>query len=222
MRRRNSNNPRQNSTQNQIQNQSQPQPFTTEYNNNNIRNTITFNYSENFNRITELNTENHTTWRRNMLYLLNINKLTKYVLIPIIKKLKKKDIKGNIKYIEDQFDDTFVYKKNTTINDIDNDITIKWIIINSLGEYTQSIIEGNEKSAYEIWKLLKESFTKSKEQRKIELTNKIENLKFNNKDISIFIANLQILFTEIAKIDSEISDSSKIGILNRWLPESLR
>ena len=156
MRRRNSNNPRQNSTQNQIQNQSQPQPFTTEYNNNNIRNTITFNYSENFNRITELNTENHTTWRRNMLYLLNINKLTKYVLIPIIKKLKKKDIKGNInEYIEDQFDDTFVYEKNTTINDIDNDITTKWIIINSLGEQTQSIIEGNEKSAYEIWKLLK-------------------------------------------------------------------
>ena len=147
-----------------------------------------------------------------MLYLLNINKLTKYVLIPIIKKLKKKDIKGNInEYIEDQFDDTFVYEKNTTINDIDNDITTKWIIINSLGEQTQSIIEGNEKSAYEIWKLLKESFTKSKEQRKIELTKKIENLKFDNKDISIFIANFQNLFNEIAKFDSEISDSSKIG-----------
>jgi len=150
-------------------------------------------------------------------------KLTKYVLIPIIKKLKKKDIKWNInEYIEDQFNDTFVYEKNTTINDIDNDITTKWIIINSLGEQTQSIIEGNEKSAYEIWKLLKESFTKSKEQRKIELTKKIENLKFDNKDISIFIANLQNLFNEIAKIDSEISDSSKIGILNRCLPENLR
>jgi len=96
------------------------------------------------------------------------------------------------------------------------------IIINSLGEQTQSIIEGNEMSAYEIWKLLKESFTKSKEQRKIVLTNKIENLKFDNKDISIFIANLQNLFKEISKIDSEISDSSKIGILNRCLPENLR
>ena len=214
MRRRNSNNLRQNSTQNQIQNQSQPQPqpIAIHDNNNNIRNTITFNYSENFNRVTELNIENYTTWRRNILYLLNINKLTKYVLIPIIKKLKKKDIKGNInEYIEDQFDDTFVYEKNTTINDIENDITTKWIIINSLGEQTQSIIEGNEKSAYEIWKLLKESFTKSKEQRKIELTKKIENLKFDNKDISIFIANFQNLFNEIAKIDSEISDSSKIG-----------
>jgi len=214
MRRRNSNNLRQNSTQNQIQNQSQPQPqpIAIHDNNNNIRNTITFNYSENFNRVTELNIENYTTWRRNILYLLNINKLTKYVLIPIIKKLKKKDIKGNInEYIEDQFDDTFVYEKNTTINDIDNDITTKWIIINSLGEQTQSIIEGNEKSAYEIWKLLKESFTKSKEQRKIELTKKIENLKFDNKDISIFIANFQNLFNEIAKFDSEISDSSKIG-----------
>jgi len=150
-------------------------------------------------------------------------KLTKYVLIPIIKKLKKKDIKWNInEYIEDQFNDTFVYEKNTTINDIDNDITTKWIIINSLVEQTQSIIDGNEKLAYEIWKLLKESFTKSKEQRKIELTKKIENLKFDNKDISIFIANLQNLFNEIAKIDSEISDSSKIGILNRCLPENLR
>jgi len=33
---------------------------------------------------------------------------------------------------------------------------------------------------------------------------------------------LQNLFNEIAKIDSEISDSSKIGILNRCLPENLR
>jgi len=77
MRRRNFNNLRQNSTQNQIQNQSQPQPqpIAIHDNNNNIRNTITFNYSENFNRVTELNTENYTTWRRNMMYFLNINLL---------------------------------------------------------------------------------------------------------------------------------------------------
>ena len=33
---------------------------------------------------------------------------------------------------------------------------------------------------------------------------------------------MQKLFNKIAKIDSEISDSSKIGILNRCLPENLR
>ncbi|KAG4083325.1 hypothetical protein H8356DRAFT_1338556 [Neocallimastix lanati (nom. inval.)] len=39
--------------------------------------------------------------------------------------------------------------------------------INDLGEQTQSIIEGNEKSAYEIWKLLKESFTKKTNKNKV-------------------------------------------------------
>jgi len=58
---------------------------TNHHNNNNIRNTIIFNYSENFNRVTELNRENYITWRRNMLYLLNINKLTKYILILLLK-----------------------------------------------------------------------------------------------------------------------------------------
>jgi len=54
-----------------------------------IHNGITFNYSENFNQITELNTENYPCLRRKILYLLTINQLTKYVLHPIVKKLSK-------------------------------------------------------------------------------------------------------------------------------------
>jgi len=57
---------------------------------------------------------------------LTINKLAKYVLTPILKKLRKKDIRDDISnYIEDQFDDSFVYEKGTTIDDITNDITAK-------------------------------------------------------------------------------------------------
>lgn len=37
-------------------------------------------------------------------------------------------------------------KKNTNTKDINNDITAKWIILNSLGEKTQSIIQGDGKT----------------------------------------------------------------------------
>ena len=187
-------------------------------------NGITFNYSENFNQITELNTENYPGWRRKILYLLTINKLTKYVLHPIVKKLRKRDIREELTdYPEDQFDSSLVYEKNTKNIDITNDITAKWIIINGLGEQTQKLINGNEKTAFQIWNIFQESFTKSKERRKIEIQNKIETMKFDTKtDINIFIANLQNLIDELEKIDNDLSINTKIGILNRCLPEDLR
>jgi len=67
-----------------------------------------------------------------------------------------------------------VYKKDTDPDEITNDITTKWIIIKGLRKKAQKIIEDNEKTAYEIWKLLKESFTRSVERRKIELSEKIK------------------------------------------------
>jgi len=38
----------------------------------NVPSKINFNYSENFNRIIELNTENYVGWRNNILFLLTI------------------------------------------------------------------------------------------------------------------------------------------------------
>jgi len=115
------------------------------------RNLITFNYSESFNRIIELNTENYKGWSRKIFYLLSINKLTKYVLKQNIKKLRKKNIQGNLDdYVLDPFDDSFVYEKGTTTEDIENDNTSKWIVINSLAEKTSKLVEGNEKTAFHI------------------------------------------------------------------------
>jgi len=108
-----------------------------------------------------------------VLYLLTINKLTKYVLTPTIKKIRKKDIKEDISnYIEDEFDDSLVYEKETNIKDITNDITAKWMIINGLGDQTQKLIEGSEKTAYQIKKILQSSFTKSPGRMKIEINQK--------------------------------------------------
>jgi len=83
----------------------------------NIPRKINFNYSENFNRIIELNTENYVGWRNNMLFLLTINDLVSYATQEKVKKLRKRDIKENLSnYIVDQFDDSLVYDKRTNEN----------------------------------------------------------------------------------------------------------
>lgn len=65
------------------------------------------------------------------------------------------------------------------------------MIINSLGENTRKIIEGHSKTAYHIWSILEKSFTASPKKRKMEIKNKINNLKYNEDDINIFITKLQ-------------------------------
>jgi len=100
----------------------------------NPRKIVNFNYSENFNRVIELTTENYPRWKGNILYLLTINDLVLYATKEKIKKLRKKDIKRDLlDYTEDQFDNTLVYAKNINENDINNDITAKWMILNTLG-----------------------------------------------------------------------------------------
>ena len=69
--------------------------------------------------------------------------------------------------------------KNTNVVDINNDITTKWIVLNSIGEKTQDIVQGSNKTAFELWKILKRSFTKNINTRKLELKTKLDNLKYN-------------------------------------------
>jgi len=159
-----------------------------------------------------------------MLYLLTINNLENYVIQENVKKLKKRHIRDDINdYIDDKFDNTLVYYKETNLLDIKNDIIVKWILLNTLGERTKRIVEGQEKTAYQIWNTLEKSFTSSLEKRKQELKDKISNLKFNeDQDINIFMTTLQNTIEEYENIDHDIEDSIKAGILNRALPENLR
>eukprot|EP00833_Pecoramyces_ruminatium_P011506 jgi/Orpsp1_1/1185538/evm.model.c7180000094294.1 len=185
---------------------------------------ISFNYSESFNHVTELSVENFVNWRTNILYLLCINNLDQYISSPKIKKLKRKDINENIEeYIIDKFDPSLVYDIETTEKDIKNDILVKYIITNSLGEKTKKILESQSKTAFQLWELLNKSYTRSPEHRKIILKNKINSLKYSTEeDIHIFLAILQNMIEELERIDTDIPDSNKVGILNRTLPENLR
>jgi hypothetical protein len=200
------------------------QPIAINENNDINNKGINFNYSESFSRIVELTSDNYVSWKNNMLYLLTINNLENYVIQENVKKLKKRHIRDDINdYIDDKFDNTLVYYKETNLLDIKNDIIVKWILLNTLGERTKRIVEGQEKTAYQIWNTLEKSFTSSLEKRKQELKDKISNLKFNeDQDINIFMTTLQNTIEEYENIDHDIEDSIKAGILNRALPENLR
>jgi len=202
-------------------------PITIDDTDKNITKGITFNYSEKFNRVIELSTENYPSWRTNilyLLYLLMINNLEGYVIEEIIKKLKKRNLRDELdNNLEEKFDSSLIYDKNTSLKDIKNEVMVKWIITKSLGENTKKIIEGNGKTAHQIWTTLEKSFTMSPEKRKWEIKNKINNLKYNEEDdINIFIAKLQNAIYELENTDYELSDLDKAGILNRSLPENRR
>eukprot|EP00833_Pecoramyces_ruminatium_P010631 jgi/Orpsp1_1/1184663/evm.model.c7180000090451.1 len=189
-----------------------------------IPKSINFNYSENFNRIIELTIDNYIEWKTNVLYLLCINNLDPYITSERIKKLRKRNVKENINdYIQDKFDDSLVYDKQTSEDDIKNDITVKWIIMNSLGDNTRKIIKSHNKTSFQIWKMLEKAFTKSPEQRRLDLRDKINNLKYDiNEDIHIFIFTLQNYIDDLENIEGDLPDNTKVGILNRSLPENLR
>jgi len=52
---------------------------------------------------------------------------------------------------------------------------------------------------------------------------KLNRLKFTiDDDIHIFLATLQNMIDELEIIDTDLSDSVKVGILNKALPENLR
>jgi len=185
---------------------------------------FSFNYSENFNHVTELTTENFLNWKTNILYLLSINNLDSYIGDQKVKKLRKKDIRGNLNdYIADKFYTSLVYELGTSEEDIKNDILVKWIITNSLGENTKRILTSHNKTTYEIWKLLNNSFAMGEEHQKMILKDKLNKLKYNMEDdIHIFLSKFQNLIDDLERIDSDLSDNVKVGMLNRSLPENIR
>ena len=156
--------------------------------------------------------------------ILSINNLDSYIGEQRVKKLRKKDIRGNLRnYITDKFNDSHVYELGTSEKDIKNDIVVKWIITNSFGENTKRILNSHNKTAYEIWKQLNNSFKMWEEHQKMILKDKPNKIKYNiEDDIHIFLSKFQNLIDDLEWIDSDLSDNVKVGMLNRSLPENIR
>jgi len=185
---------------------------------------FSFNYSETFNRITELSCDNYKSWKTNMLYLLDINNLIDFINTEKIIKFKRNKVNFDPNlYTIDKLDNSLVYRNDIDPENIKLDNTTKWVIMNSLGNKTRKLIESRGKTAFQTWKILENSFTKSKEQQKSELKSLLKNSKYDSEiDINIFLASLDNIFEDLEYIDSTVSDETKVGILNRSLPENLR
>jgi len=136
-----------------------------------------------------------------------------------VKLLRKRNVKDNIDdYIPNKFDDSLVYAKDTSNQDIKNDILVKWIITNSQGNNTKRIIQSHNKTSF-----LRKSYTKSEEQQKIDLKEEIDNMKYSiNYDINTFIVILQNSINDLENLEGDMADPIKVDILNRALPENLR
>ena len=92
-----------------------------------------------------------------------------------------------------------------------------------LSENTKKLIHSHSKTSYQIWNTLNKSFTKSPEQRRVDLKDLIDSMKYNiEEDIHIFISILLNYIDELEIIDGDLSPNTKIGILNRSLPDNLR
>jgi len=88
-----------------------------------------------------------------------INNLDEYISTQKVKKLRKKDIRENLdKYTVDKFNSSLVCDIGTTLKDIKNDILVKWIIANSLGEKTKELLKSHSKTDFQIWNFLQDSF----------------------------------------------------------------
>jgi len=61
------------------------------------------------------------------------------------------------------------------------------------------------------------------EHQKMILKDKLNKLKYNMEDdIHIFLSKFQNLIDDLERIDSDLSDNVKVGMLNRSLPENIR
>jgi len=59
--------------------------------------------------------------------------------------------------------------------------------------------------------------------KKTGTQKKLEELKYDeDRDINIFMSELQNLIDDIEKMDGDMTNNIKVGILNRTLPEHLR
>ena len=184
---------------------------------------INFTYSDNFNNVTELTTDNYVTWKTYMLHFLDINNLIDFIFTEKVTKININKVNNLSDYIVDKINPFLVYSKDTNEDDIKLDNITKWIILNSLGNNTKRLIETRGKTAYESWKILENTFTKGKEQLYAEIIEKLNNLKYDTStDINIFIASLENLFNELEHINKPLSEDAKVGFFNRSLPEELR
>jgi len=168
---------------------------------------------------------NFKVWENELYLLLCEYDLENYIEEEILKKIDITSINKNDlnKHKKVRGDKRKVYSLNTKDKDIKNDIKVKNILMNSVCLELKTSIDFKSNTAYEIYNIIQKTYKHSKEDRKNILENKLSNLYFNEEEncMSLYIASLNNIFTELSNLGVNKTDREKFDYLFNSIPQNL-
>ena len=98
-------------------------------------------------------------------------------------------------------------------------------VVLNLGEEPATLITAlllADATARDVWKKLTDSYQKENIQTKLNLRNRLHNVRFKDNDnLQDHFTALEEIFLDLARLNDAVADADKTGILLRSLPESL-
>jgi len=170
----------------------------------------------------KLTVETYPLWASDMDLILTANELDQYIYEDNMKKIANNaENFESLKGMKIRGTDTYYHKSVTTKMIVGDSKAKRYISMNLENEIKLSIDFKNS-SAYDIWKLLKKTFTKGNEEMKLQLNEKLENMTYDKStDIGIFIANMEITFDKLKKLGENVNDERKFNYLYNAIPSDI-
>jgi len=169
-----------------------------------------------------VNHKYYPIWATDIHLMLSIYGLEGYIYEERLPKIKREDEEYSDECIRVFGAINQYYKKSVNKQMIKNDNKAKWIISNNLDDYNKIKIDFKTKTAYEIWNLIKNTYQKSDEERKIELKKQLEEMKYDrNGDFLMYLSNMNNIFNKLEELKATVSDELKFNYLYSSLPSDI-
>jgi hypothetical protein len=157
--------------------------------------------------------ENYKIWAPEVINILSMHHLDNYLFEEYLKKIRiseisKEDI-GN--YTRIPGDKRRIYDISVTEDMIDDDKHAKFIIDRSVSESVKRKINFGKYTSFELWKILKNSYSESKGERRRKLMGNLATVRYDrNEDFVIFITNLNETFDELEELGESFNNQEKL------------
>jgi len=158
--------------------------------------------------------EYYQIWAQDMDLLITSNSLVSYIYEENFKISCKDDDINISKYTKIRGTKCYYYNENADANMIKNDNKAKQYISKNLDDETKRKINFKINTAYTIWKLLKNTYAISDEEKKLTLRARLDTLTFKKEDdIEMFLSNMYNIFNELKELDIDVSNEKKFNNL---------
>ena len=169
-----------------------------------------------------INQKYYPIWASDIHLMLSIYGLESYIYEEKLPKIKGDDAEYSEECIRVFGSNNLFYKKNVNKAMIRNDNKTKWIISNNLDDNNKRKIDFKTKTAYEIWKLIKNNYQKSDEERKMEMKRQLDEMKYDrSEDFLMYLSNMNNVFNSLEELNATVSDELKFNYLYSSLPTDI-